>query len=131
MLKHLDGRGLRVKHDPGMVIKPGSYKRIANEGMPTYRRPEDRGDLIIQFQVDFPKEMWTSTENIDMIRNLLPGPKDQSDVTDDMTVDDCILQDVKMKRPQEDKKHSSRRDTPVKEDNSDFNKQPGINCAQQ
>jgi DnaJ family protein A protein 2 len=131
LLKHLDGRGIRVKHSPGMVVKPGSYKRIANEGMPTYRRPDDKGDLIIQFQVDFPKEMWTSPENIDMLRSLLPSPKEQTEMKNGMPVDDCKLLDGNLQPPQEDSTRQSRRDGSANEDTSDFDNRPAINCAQQ
>ncbi|CAM0141862.1 DnaJ-like protein xdj1 [Umbelopsis sp. WA50703] len=131
LLKHLDGRGIRVKHSPGMVVKPGSYKRIANEGMPTYRRPDDKGDLIIQFQVDFPKEMWTSPENIDILRSLLPSPKEQTEMKNGMPVDDCKLLDGNLQPPQEDSTRQSRRDGSANEDTSDFDNRPAINCAQQ
>lgn len=35
----------------GEVIKHGDIKCIQNEGMPIYREPYEKGQLIIQFQV--------------------------------------------------------------------------------
>lgn len=35
----------------GTIIKPGDVKCVANEGMPIYRNPTQRGKLVIQFQV--------------------------------------------------------------------------------
>ncbi|KAG2178663.1 hypothetical protein INT44_001816 [Umbelopsis vinacea] len=110
LLKHLDGRGIHVKHAAGSVIQPGSFKTIIEEGMPTYRRTEDRGNLYIQFLVDFPADMWTSESNIDAIRGLLPGPSEEVTMEKDMVVDECNLLNVNFEalRSQEDKKDKSR-----------------------
>jgi DnaJ family protein A protein 2 len=62
--------------------------------MPTYRRPDDKGNMYIQFLVDFPADMWTSESNIDAIRGLLPGPSEVVTQEKDMVVDDCSLLDV-------------------------------------
>lgn len=35
----------------GEVIKHGDIKRVQNEGMPIYRAPYEKGQLIIHFQV--------------------------------------------------------------------------------
>lgn len=35
----------------GELIKPGDTKCVLNEGMPTYRRPFEKGRLIIHFSV--------------------------------------------------------------------------------
>jgi DnaJ family protein A protein 2 len=48
---HLDGRELRVASQPGQIIKPGDVLRIEGEGMPTYKRPFEKGDLLIEFEV--------------------------------------------------------------------------------
>lgn len=110
LFKHIDGRGIRVKHAAGSVIQPGSFKTILNEGMPTYRRPDDRGNLYIQFQVDFPTDMWTSESNIDAMRGLLPGPSEVVTQEKDMVVDDCSLLDVNFEaiRSSEDKNRQEK-----------------------
>ncbi|KAI8584041.1 hypothetical protein K450DRAFT_221218 [Umbelopsis ramanniana AG] len=111
LFKHMDGRGIRVKHTAGSVIQPGSFKTIMNEGMPTYRRTEDKGNMYIQFLVDFPADMWTSAGNIDAIRGLLPGPSEEVTQEKDMVVDDCSLLDVNFEalRSQEDKSRQVHR----------------------
>lgn len=38
----------------GEIIRPGDKKFIPNEGMPTYRRPYEKGRLIINFSVRSP-----------------------------------------------------------------------------
>ncbi len=53
-VKHLDGRTLLVKFGNGQVVKPGDLKEIADEGMPTWKQPFDKGPLVIKFNVKFP-----------------------------------------------------------------------------
>eukprot|EP01087_Luapelamoeba_hula_P014529 TRINITY_DN4270_c0_g1_i1.p1 TRINITY_DN4270_c0_g1~~TRINITY_DN4270_c0_g1_i1.p1 ORF type:complete len:446 (+),score=71.96 TRINITY_DN4270_c0_g1_i1:128-1465(+) len=73
-IKHLDGRVLVVKSPPGQVIKPGDTKEIPNEGMPYHRRPLDKGNLLIQFDVVFPDHM--PIEHISLLEQVLPKRPD-------------------------------------------------------
>jgi DnaJ-class molecular chaperone len=50
-VRHLDGRTLRVKTQPGQVIKPNSFQVVADEGMPVHGRPFVKGNLYIAFEV--------------------------------------------------------------------------------
>merc|ERR1711907_261584 len=43
-----------VRSEPGDVISPGTFKRIASEGMPMHGNPFVKGNLIIAFDVEFP-----------------------------------------------------------------------------
>jgi len=54
-IKHLDGRTLVVNSKPGEIIKPGDTKVIANEGMPQYKNPFEKGRLFVQFEIEFPE----------------------------------------------------------------------------
>lgn len=42
---------MHVSPPTGEVIKHGDVKCVPNEGMPIYRDPYDKGQLIIQFDV--------------------------------------------------------------------------------
>ena len=136
-LKHIDGRGIRVKHNAGMVIKPGSYKRIPREGMPTYLRPDDKGDLYIQFKVDFPDDMWTSSQNLDLLQNLLPGSKDKIDEVENMVVDECSLLDINFdpSRDSENRSRQAHRDDLNNSERVEGEIRPrpatGVGCPQQ
>lgn len=55
--KHLDGRVLTVSTPPGEVIKPDTFKRINDEGMPIHGRPFMKGNLYIHFTVEFPDRL--------------------------------------------------------------------------
>ncbi|XP_053331503.1 dnaJ homolog subfamily A member 4-like [Spea bombifrons] len=73
-IRTLDGRTLLVASQPGYVIKPGDVKYILNEGMPVYRSPFEKGNLIIQFQVRFPEPGWIPMENLQQLHTLFPSP---------------------------------------------------------
>lgn len=60
LVTHLDGRGIHVEQLAGNVVKPGQVKKIVGEGMPHFKRPIDKGDLYITFQVEFPQDGWVT-----------------------------------------------------------------------
>lgn len=57
VIKHLDGRDLHVKNPPGTVMKNDDLKCIVGEGMPVYKSPFDKGNMFIEFTVEFPERM--------------------------------------------------------------------------
>eukprot|EP01084_Bolivina_argentea_P138305 243521_1 len=68
----MDGRQLLVSNAPGEMIKPGEKKAIIGEGMPKYKTPTQFGDLIIEFEVEFPTNLYD--EQVDKLRLALPAP---------------------------------------------------------
>lgn len=54
VLTHLDGRKIRIRNNPGEVIKPDSMFTVENLGMPFHKRVYQHGNLIIQFKIKFP-----------------------------------------------------------------------------
>ncbi|KAI0297243.1 hypothetical protein B0F90DRAFT_916795 [Multifurca ochricompacta] len=61
VINHLDGRGVRVASPPSKVINSGTTIILRNEGMPTYKNPDMRGNLYIVLEVEMPGEDWMST----------------------------------------------------------------------
>ncbi|KAK4299229.1 hypothetical protein Pmani_028490 [Petrolisthes manimaculis] len=53
----LDDRLLTLTTSPGGVIPPGGQLRVRDEGLPMLRNPYVRGDLIVEFQIDFPDKV--------------------------------------------------------------------------
>lgn len=51
----LDGRQKRLHIDE--IVSPKSRKIIANEGMPISKHPGEKGDLILEFDIIFPKKL--------------------------------------------------------------------------
>jgi DnaJ-class molecular chaperone len=58
---HLDKRVLPIAVNE--IVSPGSTKVIPNEGMPTAKDPRVKGNLILQFAVDFPSELSVDQKN--------------------------------------------------------------------
>ncbi|XP_070762754.1 dnaJ homolog subfamily A member 4 isoform X3 [Enoplosus armatus] len=74
---------LEVNVDKGEVIKHDDIKCVQNEGMPLYRDPFERGQLIIQFHVEFPEKDWLPEHLMFQLERLLP-PREDVMMTDDM-----------------------------------------------
>lgn len=70
----------------GEVIKHGDMRTIIGEGMPHYKSPFDKGDLLIQFAVRFPKNI----AKFDQLKKLLP------DGTDALVPDDADVVELEI-----------------------------------
>lgn len=53
----IDGRRLRVT--AGTPTQPGREIRYPEQGMPKSKKPEERGDMIVEVKVNFPKSLTT------------------------------------------------------------------------
>jgi DnaJ-class molecular chaperone len=63
----LDGRKLAISCNE--VVHPTSEKRVRGEGMPIASRPTERGDLVIKFDIQFPKHL-TSLQKQALVKIL-------------------------------------------------------------
>jgi len=86
-VEHLDGRILHVTTEPGAVIADGSAKMVEHEGMPMHGNPFVKGNLVIQFEIDYPERL--DPETAKQLESLLPGGKEAAEETEDM--EPCIL----------------------------------------
>ena len=46
--------GKRIPLPCSDIIKPGTQKKIRGEGLPLPKQPHRKGDLVVNFEVDFP-----------------------------------------------------------------------------
>jgi len=69
-IKHLDDREILIKSDKGDVIRPSDVRVIPGEGMPTHKRPFEKGNLYIQFNIEFPKGPF-SVDNVKQLEKVL------------------------------------------------------------
>jgi len=74
-LKHLDGTDVIICSAPADVISSGDLKVIQNKGMPFYQDCMSSGNLIVKFDVEFPKSGSLKPDAIEGLKKVLPGPK--------------------------------------------------------
>lgn len=74
-VKNLDGTEITICSAPADVISSGSLKVIQGKGMPFYQDSMSNGNLIITFEVEFPKPGSLKKDAIENLKKYLPGPK--------------------------------------------------------
>merc|ERR1719158_39012 len=72
-IEHLDGRTLEVKSDPDTIYEPGCVKAVRDEGMPNERNPFIRGNLYIEYEVEFPTETFGAAAKKALLKVLPAG----------------------------------------------------------
>eukprot|EP01089_Gocevia_fonbrunei_P015278 TRINITY_DN4421_c0_g1_i3.p1 TRINITY_DN4421_c0_g1~~TRINITY_DN4421_c0_g1_i3.p1 ORF type:complete len:241 (-),score=69.87 TRINITY_DN4421_c0_g1_i3:10-732(-) len=132
-IEHLDGRKILIKTKDGAVIKPGDVKEIVGEGMPTHKRPFEKGNLYVKFDVKFPDSV--EKDQIELLRNVLGGGKEQMEVEVESTeekIQEMVLEDVggssKKSSSSGDRRKTSRRREAYDEDEDEGSR---IDCAHQ
>uniref|UniRef100_A0A2K6PFC0 CR-type domain-containing protein n=1 Tax=Rhinopithecus roxellana TaxID=61622 RepID=A0A2K6PFC0_RHIRO len=60
----LDNRTIVITSHPGQIVKHGDIKCVLNEGMSIYRRPHEKGRLIIEFKENFPENGFLSLDKL-------------------------------------------------------------------
>ncbi|KAL2086320.1 hypothetical protein ACEWY4_017379 [Coilia grayii] len=65
----LNGRSVSVAMQD--IVRPGMKRRLTGEGLPLPKRPERRGDLVVEFDVKFPDRLSQSAR--DTIAQVLPA----------------------------------------------------------
>ncbi|XP_035251952.1 dnaJ homolog subfamily A member 4-like [Anguilla anguilla] len=119
-IRTLDNRMLIITSPPGHVVKHNDIKCVQNEGMPLYRDPYERGQLIIQFVVEFPEKGWLPDHMLPQLEALLP-PRDEVMITDDM--EEVDLSDLDL--------HSQQRRYNTEVYEEDESPRGGVQCQTQ
>ncbi|CAJ0571912.1 unnamed protein product, partial [Mesorhabditis spiculigera] len=125
-IKTLDDRILHFNLLPGEVITHSELRVIHNEGMPTHRDPFVKGDLILQFSVEFPKKLEEKSRRL--IAEMLPGKQAALPIDDDTEI--IELDDI---RGEEAPRNGHSHYMEVDEDDDDPRGRagPGVQCQQQ
>ncbi|KAM3967235.1 dnaJ heat shock protein family (Hsp40) member A4-like [Aphomia sociella] len=89
VIRTLDDRDIVITVMPGEVTKHGDVKCVLNEGMPMYKNPFEKGQLIIQFLVNFPERI--PHEVIPALENCLP-PRPRVEIPE--CAEECHLMDL-------------------------------------
>uniref|UniRef100_A0A1I7T236 DnaJ homolog subfamily B member 13 n=1 Tax=Caenorhabditis tropicalis TaxID=1561998 RepID=A0A1I7T236_9PELO len=67
MVPTLDGADYRLQLNE--IIKPGTTRRLTGRGLPNPKSPSHRGDLIVEFDVEFPTHL-TPNQKDAILRNF-------------------------------------------------------------
>ncbi|KAG0197287.1 hypothetical protein BGX28_009227 [Mortierella sp. GBA30] len=62
-IKTLDGKTLPVSASASRVTQPGQEERFPGEGMPISKKPGQKGDLIVKFDVKLPTHLTATQKN--------------------------------------------------------------------
>eukprot|EP01128_Nolandella_sp_AFSM9_P004491 TRINITY_DN2021_c0_g1_i2.p1 TRINITY_DN2021_c0_g1~~TRINITY_DN2021_c0_g1_i2.p1 ORF type:complete len:412 (+),score=97.80 TRINITY_DN2021_c0_g1_i2:60-1295(+) len=117
-IKHLDGKDYHIHHHDHEVVPPDAIKVVPGLGMPVKGEPGNNGDLLIQFEVEFPTHL--KQKDRETIKKILnePAPK--------KSPSPCINKHVVAFDPRSHKHSKSTRH--VEEDTDE---QGGTQCQQQ
>jgi DnaJ-class molecular chaperone len=127
VIPHLDDRTLLVNILPGEVIKPGETKVITNEGMPIHKRPFDKGNMYVAFEITFPPSNWVSDPTqFALLEKVLPPRTPLPPITSGHT-EEVVLSAVDPMQNQR-SQHSSAMDEDDEHENGGG---PSVQCAQQ
>lgn len=92
VIKHLDGRGIHVRHPQpaARVLEPNQIIKINGEGMPQ-KRSESKGDLYLAVKVVFPDYAWLErNQAFSKLKDILPKPEKpiEAEEVDDVDYDE-------------------------------------------
>lgn len=87
VMTHLDGTKIRIKNEPGEVIKPDDLKTIPDKGLPFHKQPYKFGNLFVMFKVTFPDSI--PVPKVASLKAALPGPDSADDA--DMDAETLML----------------------------------------
>jgi len=126
-VKHLDDRTLLVKSEKGEVVTPGEVKMIGGEGMPKHKSPFEKGNLYIQFTIEFPKPQALKEPQLQQLEKLLPPrrpiPKASTDFEE--------VTPTKVVAEQKSRPDGRRRAPSDEEDDDEGQGGQRVQCAQQ
>lgn len=127
-IKHMDNRYLKVTIIPGEIICPDQTKCITGEGMPTYKRPFDKGNLYVKFEVEFPGKEWYTAEKAEALTKILPKTPQEA-LPPNAVVEDVVMASVD---PNASNANKSRNNgTDYMDEDQDERGGPSVQCAQQ
>ena len=130
-IEHLDQRVLHVALTPGSVITPGLEKEIPGEGMPTHKRPFDKGSLFVTFDVRFPPNNFCALEKLKLLEEVLP-PRNKDKLAETaMQIEEVALLDIDARRQKARENQQQRLDEDEDGGHHGHGGHPGVQCAQQ
>lgn len=92
---HLDGRVIKVQSTPGATYPHECFKCIQDEGFPTRQNPFVRGNMYVEFQVEWPDKV--DRKFTAQLSKILPTKKsDTFEAKEGAEIEEVMLTDVDM-----------------------------------
>jgi len=89
VVKHLDGRNIRIKNNPGEIIKHDEIKVIEGQGMPFHKKTYQNGNMFVHFKVKFPDSL--DAKSLQLITSALgPSKPLQKQASTEGAVDEVV-----------------------------------------
>ncbi|CAF1073172.1 unnamed protein product [Rotaria sp. Silwood1] len=124
VVTHLDGRKIVIQHPPNDPIAPDTYRCVKGQGM-INMRTHDTGDLIIQFDVEFPSEKSLTEVQLKQLESILPK-RPHVDIPQGEHVEEVSMIDFHTTKSAHDSKHGQRREAYDGGDSDDESGHPGV-----
>ena len=124
---HLDERALHVTIKPGEVVKDGALKRIAGQGMPSYRHHE-MGDLYVKLNVEFPESI--PKELVKHLEKALPARTPAKTYPSSIHVDEVGLSEPTEREKASHQNGGGRGGEDDMDDDDEEGGGPQVQCAQ-
>ncbi|CAF1031060.1 unnamed protein product [Adineta steineri] len=127
VITHLDGRKIILKHPPNDPIAPETYRCVKGQGM-INMRTHDTGDLIIQFDVEFPAEKSLTDVQLKQLETVLPK-RTHVEIPTGEHVEEVSMIDFHTTKSAHDSRHGQRREAYEGGDSDDESGQPGVHTC--
>lgn len=127
MITHLDGTKLRIKNEPGEVIKPDDLKTVPEKGLPFHKQPYKFGNLFVMFKVTFPDSV--PVDKLSNLKLALPAPEQRPDA--DMDGETCMLQKFTESQRNTKATGGTQDDSDEEEESGHGGQGQRVQCAQQ
>ncbi|CAF0889559.1 unnamed protein product [Rotaria sordida] len=128
VITHLDGRKIVLKHPPNDPIAPETYRCVKGQGM-INMRTHDSGDLIVQFDVEFPSEKSLTDPQILMqLESILPK-RPHVEIPKGEHVEDTHMIDFHTTKSAHDDRRGNRREAYDAGDSDDEGGHQGVHTC--
>jgi len=128
VIEHLDGRYLAISTNPGEILTSESVKMVEGEGMPHEENPFLKGNLVIKFSIEWPKDGCLNDNDIAQLKQVLPASQPES-IPDD--AEEYTLQKFDSKKAEEEyAQNKSAYDSDEEDEKSGPSAGQGVQCAQ-
>lgn len=97
-IQQMDGRVLKVQSDPDTVYEPNCVKSIKEEGMPWAKNQFVKGNLYIEYDVEFPQSLSAASKAV--LAKQLPKPDKEQRLSKDADIEEVMLENVDIKMEQ-------------------------------